>query len=84
MKYSLFLSDAAIKDFGKLTKPISQRIFDKIESILDDPYRTAERCEGYPYFHQRIGAYRAVLKIDDSTMLISVVKVGLRKKVYDR
>jgi len=40
--------------------------------------------KGYPYYHQRIGVYRAVLKIDDSTRLITVVKVGLRKKVYDR
>jgi mRNA interferase RelE/StbE len=84
MKYSLFLSDPAIKDLGKLPKPIAQRIFNKVESILEDPYRTAERCEGYPFYHQRIGNYRAVLEIDDSVLLVTVHKVGLRKKVYDR
>lgn len=35
-------------------------------------------------YHQRIGPHRAVLEIDDSLLLISVVKVGPRKKVYDR
>jgi len=84
MKYSLFLTDPAIKDLGKLPKPTAQRIFDKVKSIGNDPYRTAERCEGYPYYHQRIGAYRAILEIDDSTLLITVHKVGPRKKVYDR
>ena len=84
MKYSLFLTDPAIKDLGKLPKPIAQRIFDKVKSIGDDPYRTVERCEGYPFYHQRIGAYRAIPEIDDPALLITVHKVGLRKKVYDR
>jgi len=84
MKYSTFWTDPATKDLGKLPKPVAQRIFDKVNSIVDDPYCTAERCEGSPYCHQRIGAYRAILKIDDFTMVISIVKVGPRKNVYDR
>ncbi|GAB6284670.1 MAG: hypothetical protein STSR0009_08700 [Methanoregula sp.] len=84
MKYSIYWTDPATKDLGKLPKPVAQRIFDKVNSIADNPYRSAERCEGYPYYHQRIGAYRAILKIDDLTMLISIIKVGPRKRVYDR
>jgi len=84
MKYSLFWSDRAIKDLGNLPKSVALRIFDKIASITDDPYRTAERCEGYPYYHQRVGAYRIILKIDDKSSIISVLKAGPRKKVYDR
>ena len=84
MKYSLSWSDRAKKEMGNLPEPIAKRIYTKIGLIRDNPYRTAERCEGYPYYHQRIGTYRAVLKIEDSTMFITVVKIGLRKKVYDR
>ncbi|GAB6284668.1 MAG: type II toxin-antitoxin system RelE/ParE family toxin [Methanoregula sp.] len=84
MKYSLSWSDRAKRELSKLPPSMGRRIYDKVESIADDPYRTVERCEGYPYYHQRIGAYRAILKIDDSAMLITVVKVGPRKKVYDR
>ncbi len=84
MKYSIVLTGPAIKDLGKLPKHIAQRIFDKVKSLEDDPYRTAERCEGYPYYHQRIGDVRAILEIDDSKLLITVHKVGSRKKVYDR
>jgi len=84
MKYSLFWSDRAIKDMGKFPKPVALRIFDKIASIADDPHRTAERCEGYPYYHQRVGSHRVILEIDEVQRLISVVKVGPRKKVYDR
>lgn len=84
MKYTLSWTDRAIKDLGKLPKPIAVRIFDKIESITNDPHRTAERCEDYPYYHQRVGDYRVILDINDSDFLISIRKVGLRKKVYDR
>lgn len=84
MKYTLSWTDRAINDLGKLPKPIAVRIFDKIESITNDPHRTAERCEDYPYYHQRVGDYRVILDINDSDFLISIRKVGLRKKVYDR
>ena len=84
MKYALSWSDRAKRELSKLSSSVGGRVYDKVESIVDDPYHTAERCEGYPYYHQRIGAYRAILKIDDSAMLITVVKVGPRKNVYDR
>ena len=84
MKYSVFWTAPADKDLWKLPEPIAQRIFDKVNSLGDDPYRTAERCEGYPFYHQRIGAYRAIIEIDDSAQVITVHKVGPRKKVYDR
>jgi mRNA interferase RelE/StbE len=84
MNYSLFWTDRSHKDLEKLPSHLSKRIVDKIESLSEDPHRTAERCEGYPYFHQRVGAYRIILEIDDKELLISVLKVGPRKKVYDR
>ena len=84
MSYSLYWTERASKDLEKLPRLISQRIINKIESIIEDPHRTAEPCEGHSLFHQRIGTYRAILKIDDSDLLISIVKIGLIKTVYDR
>jgi len=84
MSYSLFWTDRSRKDLKKLSSVLSLRIVDKIKSITDDPHRTTERCEGYPYYHQRVGAYRVILDINDSDLLIIVRSVGPRKKVYDR
>ena len=84
MIWTLFWTDRAIKDLSKLPKLTAARIFNKIESITDNPHRTAERCEGYQYYHQHVEPHRVVLEIDDSTFLISVVKVGPRKRVYER
>ena len=84
MNYSLSWTKQAIKELGKLPKPVASRIFDKLELITEDPHRTAERCEGYPWYHQRVGAHRAILDINDADLLISVRHVGPRKKVYNR
>jgi mRNA-degrading endonuclease RelE of RelBE toxin-antitoxin system len=84
MSYSIKWSDRSEKFLNKLPSSISKRIVDKIESMLDDPHRTAERCEGYPWYHQRVGNYRAILDIDDTGLIMEVLKIGPRKKVYNR
>jgi mRNA interferase RelE/StbE len=84
MVYSLLFADKAQKQVGKLSKIHASRIIDKLESITDDPHRYVEGCEGYPYFHQRIGNYRVILDLNDADRVIEVLKVGPRKKVYDR
>jgi len=84
MSYSFFWTNRSRKDLEKLSPDHAKRIVDKIESLSEDPHRTAERCEGYPWYHQRVGDYRAVLKIDDTELLISILKVGPRKNVYKR
>lgn len=84
MGYSLLFADKAEKQLGKLSKIHASRIIDKLESIRDDPHRYVEGCEGYPYFHQRIGNYRVILDLNDTDRVIEVLKVGPRKNVYDR
>ena len=84
MSYTIKWSDRSEKFLNKLPSSISKRIVDKIESILEDPHRTAERCEGYPWYHQRVGNYRAILDIDDTELVMEVLKIGPRKKIYNR
>ena len=84
MKYSFFWTDRSRKDLEKLPSHRSKRIVDKIESLSEDPHRTAERCEGYPWYHQRVGAFRAILEIDDTELSISILKLGPGKNIYDR
>lgn len=84
MGYSLLFADKAQKQLAKLPKIHASRIIDKMESITEDPHRYVEGCEGYPYFHQRIGNYRVILDLNDTDRVIEVLKVGPRKNVYDR
>ncbi|QXO94788.1 type II toxin-antitoxin system RelE/ParE family toxin [Methanospirillum purgamenti] len=60
------------------------RILNKIDSIVEDPHHFLESCEGYPYYHQRVGNYRIIHDLNDRDRIIEVLKIGLRKNVYDR
>ncbi len=84
MGYSLFFADKAQKQLSKLSKAQASRIIDKVESITEDPYRYVESCEGYPYYHQRIGNFRVIIDLNDTDKIIEVLKVGPRKNVYER
>jgi len=84
MSYIIKWSIRSEKFLNKLPSSVSNRIVEKIESMLEDPHRTAERCEGYPWYHQRVGNYRAILDIDDTELVMEVLKIGPRKKIYKR
>ena len=84
MGYTILFAEKAQKQLGKLSKLKASRIIDKIESITGDPHRFVESCEGHPYYHLRIGNQRAILALNDTAGIIEVLKVGPRKKVYDR
>ncbi|QVV90404.1 hypothetical protein KHC33_07955 [Methanospirillum sp. J.3.6.1-F.2.7.3] len=60
------------------------RILNKIDSIVEDPHHFLESCEGYPNYHQRVGNYRIIHDFNERDRIIEVLKIGLRKNVYDR
>ncbi len=84
MSYSLFIAEKAQKKLTKLPIKHAIRIIEKLETIKDSPHRYAEGCEGYPYYHLRVGNYRIILDIDEKEQIIKILKIGLRKTVYER
>lgn len=84
MSYSIIYSEKVLKQLGKLSKHQMTRILNKIDSIVEDPHHFLESCEGYPYYHQRVGNYRIIHDLNDKDRIIEVLKIGLRKNVYDR
>jgi mRNA interferase RelE/StbE len=84
MGYSLVLTEKAQKQLSKLSKVNASRIADKLDAIKEDPRHYAEPCGGYPYYHQRIGDYRVIFILNDTDRVIEILKIGPRKKVYDR
>jgi mRNA-degrading endonuclease RelE of RelBE toxin-antitoxin system len=84
MSYSLLLTEKVQKQLSKLSKVNASRIADKLAAIKEDPHHYAEPCEGYPYYHQRIGQYRVIFVLNDTKRVIEVLKIGPRRNVYDR
>jgi mRNA interferase RelE/StbE len=81
---------AAEKDLAKLDKPIARRITKFLQdrvAALDDPRSIGGALQGVQFgefWKYRVGDYRIISKIEDETLLILVVRIGHRGRVYRR
>jgi mRNA interferase RelE/StbE len=83
MMYRIEWKENAIKDIEKLERNISRRIYLKIEEISIDPFsKDIKKLKGIDAFRLRVGDYRIILDIKGD--LITVLKVGHRKNIYNR
>jgi mRNA interferase RelE/StbE len=82
--YSIEFTEFAEKQFLKLNSNLQNRILAVLERIRIRPYSFVKRKEGTPYFIMRIGDYRAILDIRNEKLIIYVIEVGHRKKIYKR
>ena len=80
--YSIVFYKRAESQLKKFPKNLQERILNSLERIKIRPYYFVKRKQGTPYFILRIGDYRAVLDIQDDKLIILVIEVGSRKKIY--
>lgn len=88
MKYKVILSEKARKALKKLDKQTSSLIIGWIEKNLEGCENpriygkglTSNRSGQWRY---RIGDYRLICEIQDKKIIIYVLEVGHRKRIYD-
>lgn len=88
MSYSVAYTEKAIKSLKKLDKSVLVMIKAWIEKNLvgtDNPRQhgkglTADRSGQWRY---RVGDYRILADIQDDKLVIFVIELGHRRKVYD-
>lgn len=83
--YDIILSKAATKQLRNISKKDQSAITNKIESLANDPKPSgAKALQGKlaPYYRVRCGDYRVVYSIEDDKLIVIVVKIGHRRKVY--
>jgi mRNA interferase RelE/StbE len=68
----------------KSNKNIAQQIVTKIDEITDDPYLFTEKLVGSNLRKMRVGSYRIILNLEEQKMIIFVVQVGHRNKIYEK
>lgn len=88
MAWRIEFEDAALKELGKLDKPVARRILAFLRervAVLDDPRSIGEALKGSKlgeFWKYRVGDYRIITNIEDGVMRILVLKVGNRREVY--
>jgi len=83
-KYELVVRKSVLKDLRTIPEKDVKRILRRIESLRTEPRPSGcEKLSGQERYRQRQGTYRILYEISDTKLIVTVVKIGHRKKVYD-
>ncbi|MCX6667868.1 MAG: type II toxin-antitoxin system RelE/ParE family toxin [Euryarchaeota archaeon] len=82
--YEIIFDEEAIEFLEKIEKNTRKRIYNKIISTKEDPFHYFERLTGRNEFKLRVGDYRVIAYIDETTKKISVLVIGHRKNIYKK
>lgn len=82
MSYGIVFSDKAFKQLKKLEPETQERIIKVLERIRIRPESFVTKLVGDPGFRLRVGEYRVIVDIDKDKLLILVIKIGHRSRIY--
>ena len=82
--YTVIYDNEALQNLGKLEKKIRKRIFEKIHSTKENPFRYFEKLTSRDEYKLRVGDYRVIADIDEKTKRIIILFVNHRKNVYEK
>ena len=81
--YEILFKESVYRELKSIPKADIKRILAKIEQLADDPRPPgSQKLTGFELYRVRQGCYRIVYSIQDSELVVHVVKVGHRKEVY--
>ena len=82
--YKIKISKRVRKDFRNVPQKDAEKILMMIHHLSDNPHPAqSKKLKGDELYRIRIGVYRVIYEKIDSLLIISVVKVGHRKNIYD-
>lgn len=84
MIWQVIWSEKSVKQLGKIDKKNARKIRDVLLEIRVNPYQAILRLTGSPFFRLRIGDYRVILDLQQNKMIIFVIEVDHRKRVYKK
>ena len=89
MAWKIEFERHAQKELEQLDKPISRRIIKFLHqriAKLDDPRQTGERLQGAlgEFRKYRVGDYRLICSLEYDRLVVLILRVGHRSKVYKR
>ncbi|MCC2605537.1 type II toxin-antitoxin system RelE family toxin [Planctobacterium marinum] len=82
-KYKVTFKKSVSKDFKSIPNKDVKKILDAIERLTEDPRgEGCKKLSGSEHYRVRQGLYRIIYEIRDQVLIINVVKVAHRSKVY--
>ena len=84
-EYRIEIKKSAAKELKKIQGRDQERIIERIQGLAQDPRPPgSKKLSGEEKYRIRQGDYRILYQIFDDTVLVVVVKIGLRRDVYKK
>lgn len=85
MNYQVFIKPSAQRQLRKLTPAIQSNLINLIESLSQEPRPSGcKKLKGRQnQYRVRSGDYRIVYSIEDTFLIVRVVKIGHRRDIYE-
>ena len=84
MTWQVIWSAKSVKQLEKIDTKNAQKIYDSVLSCVEDPFRVVLKLTNSLFYRLRVGNYRVILDLQQSKMIIFVVEVNIRKRVYKK
>ena len=82
--YEVLFTDKAYRQLKKLEEDTQERIVTALDRIKIRPESYVRKLVGDPGYRFRVGDYRLILDIEKGKLIVLVLKIGHRKKIYKR
>lgn len=82
MKWTAVWSERAERQLAKLPEKDAKRIILKTSDVEEDPFSHLERLTSSPYYKFRVGMYRVIVDVVNEKLILHMVKVKKRARVY--
>ncbi len=83
--YKIVVKKSVSKDLRTIPNKDVARILQCMETLQESPRPTgSEKLSGLERYRIRHGIYRIIYEVMDEHLIITIVKVGHRKHVYQR
>ena len=85
MRYSVRLSSRADREIGRLAPGTRKRVVAKVAELGGDPRPDgARKLAGMrDAYRVRVGAYRIIYEVRNQELLVLVIAVGHRERIYE-
>ena len=81
--YRLLIKPSAVKELESLPTQDRRRLVTRLKRLSTDPRPPgSERLSGKDLWRIRQGNYRVLYSMDDSELIVLVIKIGHRHDVY--
>ncbi len=82
-KFDLVFKESVFRDLTDIPKQDIQRVLERIDLLREEPRPPGSvKFSGREYYRVRQGNFRIIYEIQNTQLVVIVIKVGHRREVY--